>query len=412
MPVREQSYMTDCIIIGAGLSGLTMAVTCAYYNISCTIIDPLNFQNVLSKKIDLRTAAISYATQTLFERINVWDSNKLAVTSIRDIRVCRENSDAYIFYDPKEVDVNYFGHIVRNQCLVKSLFEYIQSSNWINLLEEVELISYEENSEWINAHLSNGQTIQAKLIIAADGRHSSCRKLANIKCFHKKYDQKALTGIIKHQNSHQNIALELFGPTGPFALLPMENHQMSFIYCDKPEKIDFYAKKENQSYLKETLEKKCGNYLGEIEFVGEYQSYPLSLLQADQLYKGRIALIGEAAHAMHPVAGQGFNVSARDIAALGELLHQQKSLGLDVGSSLILEEYSRWRRFDITQLVVITDKLIHFLCTGNFLINNLQDFSFNMVNHFSIIKHFFMKDAMGILGDLPELLKPIVKKEA
>ena len=137
----------------------------------------------------------------------------------------------------------------------------------------------------------------------------------------------------------------------------------------------------------------------------------LSVLQANDLYKGRIALIGESAHVLHPVAGQGFNVSVRDIAVLAGLIHRQKSLGLDIGSQTLLDDYSQWRKFDITQLVIVTDKLISILSTSNLLINTVQDLGFKAVNAMSFIRHFLMKDAMGLTGDLPELLQPPKQQE-
>ena len=397
--------ISECIVIGAGLAGLTMAATLSDSGINVILIDAISFKTLLKDTTDRRTTALSIATKNLFENIGVWDAKKCDATPISDIHVCREGSKSYIHYDHREIGDSPFGYIVGNHALRSELYKKIKQSKNITILEDTKLISLEQDYESVTVHLSNNQTITAKLLIAAHGRHSTCRELAGIECHQWAYSQKTITGIISHEHPHNEVALEYFSPAGPFALLPMSDNRMSFVYCDTKDKIDFYAQDCHQTYLKERLEERCKDFLGHIEFVNKPQAFPLSLMEAQTLFRNRVVLIGESAHVMHPIAGQGFNVSVRDIAVLIQLMKEQKALGLDMGSITVLEQYSRWRKFDITQLLAVTDSLVKLFSTDYLLLNLFQDFGFETVTKINPLRHFFMKDAMGMTGKLPHLLQ-------
>jgi 2-octaprenyl-6-methoxyphenol hydroxylase len=264
--------------------------------------------------------------------------------------------------------------------------------------------SFENHPGHIAATLSNGETLNAKLLVAADGARSAIREQAGIKSFGWSYGQSGIVTTIAHERDHNGRAEEHFLPAGPFAILPLKGKRSSIVWTEDEKEAERIVALPDAQFHAEA-EKRFGLHLGDIEIVGPRRAYPLGLSVARSFIAERVALVGDAAHIIHPIAGQGLNMGLRDIAALAESVVDAVRLGLDPGSTSVLDRYQRWRRFDTMAMGVATDGLNRLFSNSSDVLRLARDVGLGLVDRLPVLKEFFIREAAGVTGEVPKLLR-------
>lgn len=407
MPKRAKAggeIRSELIVVGGGLSGLSLAIACAAAGIEVAVIDredPAKFRNAA---YDGRTTAIAYGSQQVLSGIGVWDALAPLAEPIREIRVADGNSPLFLHYDRREVGAEALGYIVENRFLRGALQDRAAALPSLTLYAPDSVAAIDFAEARVQLTLGDGRRLVAPLAIGADGRDSAMREAAGIKSWRKSYRQTAIVCVVKHAEPHRGVAVEHFRAAGPFAILPMQGDRSSIVWTeeerDAPELLAL-----DQAAFTRQLADRFGDFLGDLTVEPGRWSYPLMLIQAERYAAHRLALIGDAAHVIHPIAGQGWNLGVRDIAALAELIVDAHRLGLDLGSAELLRRYERWRRFDSLTLTAVTDGLNRLFANEFPPVKLARDIGLAAVNRAPGLKRFFMRHAMGVTGDLPRLVR-------
>jgi 2-octaprenyl-6-methoxyphenol hydroxylase len=395
---------SDALVIGGGLSGLCMANALAHFGLSATVVErgPLVLGD--GPVTDGRTTAISLSAKRMLDQLGLWQVLAQDACPILDIRVSDGPSRLFLHYDHRDVGDDPMGFIVDNTALHQSFLAGAQARETVTLIggTSVEHLERQEAGVW--ATLSDGSQINAPLAIAADGRFSPTRAAAGIRTSEHDYRQSSMVCTVSHPEPHHNIAHERFLPGGPMALLPMQDNHCSVVWSEETDLAKRLMELDDERFAAE-LTKRFGDALGPLTLIGRRWVYPLSLCHAERYVDRRLALVGDAAHAIHPIAGQGFNLGLRDIAALAEVLGEARDLGLDFGSVTTLARYQRWRGFDSAALIVATDALNRLFSTDFQPVRMLRGLGLAAVNRTPALKKIFMRHAMGTVGELPKLLR-------
>ncbi|MBY0428030.1 MAG: FAD-dependent monooxygenase, partial [Alphaproteobacteria bacterium] len=304
----DKKDIYDVMIAGGGLAGLTMAVRLGSAGLRVLVVEREAQARMLSVEFDGRTTALAYGSTRILDACGIWNVIKDTTGPIDDIRVADGRSAITLDFDISKTGDNAFGYIVENTVFRRALFARIAELKNVTLAcpSTIHDICYSDDD--VTLSLDDGTTPKAKLLIAADGKASFCRNDAGIKARHWSYNETALVVSIAHTKPHHNLALEYFYPGGPFAVLPMSNNRCSVVWTERPDTAAALQSMPEPEFI-ELLKQRGCDELGEISLVSPRQQYPLKFMLADKLHAPRLALIGEAAHGMHPVAGQGFNLS-------------------------------------------------------------------------------------------------------
>jgi 2-octaprenyl-6-methoxyphenol hydroxylase len=404
--------MTDdveLVVAGGGLNGMLLAVACAGAGIEVTVIDRQDPAAMLEDRFDGRTSAIAYGSRLVLDGIGLWREIAGEAEPIREIRVADDNSPLFLHYDHRELGAGPdtdtpLGYIVENRVLRRALFRCAEALPSLRLLAPRRLDRSEPSAAGTAAVLTDGERLRARLIAAADGKDSPLRREAGIPAVEWRYKQTGIVTTVAHERSHAGIAVEHFLPAGPFAILPMTGNRSSIVWTEDSELAPRILELPEAEFAAE-LRSRFGGFLGEIEPVGPRWAYPLALMQAERYVARRLTLVGEAAHVIHPIAGQGLNIGIRDIAALAELIVDARRLGLDIGEETVLERYQRWRRADALLLAAVTDGLNRLFSNTIEPIRLARDFGLAVVNRVPPVKRFLMLHAMGLLGARPRLAR-------
>lgn len=403
---------TDILIAGGGLVGNALAVALAQGGLDVTVIDPLPRAAQIEAGFDGRTSAISSGSARILSHIGAWQHIAPFAQPIHDIRVCDQDKPGYVHYSDKDVGEP-FGYIVENNRLRRGLYMALEETSGIRMING-KVTGFTRDTASATAMLENGTTLRAPLLVAADGRFSKLREQAGIAHRVISYRQGAIVCVIEHEHAHEGVALEKFYPQGPFAILPLTPteegvHRSGIVWTESEEDAPHYLALSDEEFNAE-LQRRVGeapdNYWGKVRAVGKRFCYPLKLMHADAFIAPRFVLVGDAAHGIHPIAGQGVNLGYRDVAVLAELLIKQRQLGLDVGAEDVLSHYQRWRRFDSFSMTASTDVLNRLFSNNIPGISLLRRAGMVAVDNMPPLKKFFMKHAMGLVGDLPKMMKP------
>ncbi|MEM8985884.1 MAG: UbiH/UbiF/VisC/COQ6 family ubiquinone biosynthesis hydroxylase [Pseudomonadota bacterium] len=419
----QQNDIYDAAVIGGGLSGLTAAAALAHRGFSIVVADPAPKDALLSDAYDGRVTAIAYAGARMYRRLGVWDDLEAHASPINDILVTdgqRETrfdkgrvSGFRLHFDRQETsDGAPLGWIVENRHLRRALFKAAETSANIRLIFSAGRRASRFLSDRAEADLENGETLAARLLVAADGRRSALREEAGIKSIGWSYPQTGIVTTVAHEAPHKGVAQEYFLPSGPFAILPMADetsgratvHRSSLVWTERTRLASALLDLDAAAFNHQ-LKERFGPYLGAVEAAGPRWSYPLSLHIAQSFIAPRLALVGDAAHGIHPIAGQGFNLGLKDIAALTEVLGHARRVGLDIGHLSVLERYQRWRRFDTASLAFGTDILNRLYSNDIAPVRALRDVGMALTGKIAPLSRFFMRHAGADIGDLPELMK-------
>ncbi len=412
-PAAERHF--EVLVIGGGLAGLSMSSALASAGVSVAVVDRDDPAHLVSAPYDGRSSALARGSQQMLNAIGVWPRMAAAAQPILDIRVSdgkigRAASRLFLHYDHNDVSGEPMGYIVENRETRAAFQAHLPTLPTLTHFAPNELVELDRGKAGrVQAVLEDGQILTAALVIAADGRNSMLRQEAGIGATTWDYPQCGIVATVHHERPHDGVAHEHFLPAGPFALLPMVDgpngeHRSSLVWTETRDLTPHMLVLDDEGFS-EQLVRRFGASLGALKVPGKRWSYPLSLMHAARYSDDRLALIGDAAHAIHPISGQGFNLGLKDVAALSECIVDARRLGLDIGSPQVLERYERWRRFDNIALIATTDGLNRLFSNDLPPVRLARDLGMAAVNRMPGLKRFFMNHAMGLVGDLPRLVQ-------
>lgn len=397
----------DILILGGGLVGSALAVALDAHGISSIVIDPADPAQILAASFDGRASAIASAPYRMFEAIGVSDRLTGKGCPIAGIRVSDGLAPGALDFEP-DSDSGALGYMFENRNLRTALLEAAQAAPLADVRMRTRAVSVERGQYGVTATLDSGRTVRAQLLIAAEGRNSPTREAAGLKVARWTYDHAAMVVSLHHERSHENIAYEIFYPEGPFAILPLvddaEGHRSAIVWTVKADHAPGMMALSDRAYLHEA-EKRMGGFLGPLSKLTPRFSHPLGFHHAAWITSDRLALVGDAAHGIHPIAGQGVNVGFRDVATLVEVLVDGKRLGLDLGDPQLLARYQRWRGLDTLMVAAATDGLTRLFGVPGKTASAVRRFGLGAVQKLPPLKRAFMAEARGESGDVPKLLQ-------
>ncbi len=413
-PEMTNNHDFDAIIVGGGLAGALCGVALAQEGFSGAIVDAADPAVMRGAAFDGRTSALSYATVRVFKRLGLWGAIKDGAEPIRDILVsdghARDRfrhgavSPFHLHFDSRELGEDTpLGWIVENRLLRDVLFDAIEETPSISLFAPARREGATRDAGEASVTLADGRILRGALIIAADGRHSSLRAEAGLKVNHWRYPQTGIVATVSHEYDHEGVAQEFFLPSGPFAILPMTNSRSSLVWTEREETASAFMALDDEA-LEEEIAQRFGPYLGDVRLAGPRWSYPLAFHLAQTYITPRLVLIGDAAHAIHPIAGQGFNLGIKDIAALADVLSEARSVGLDIGAMTVLQNYQRWRRFDSAVLAFGGDVINRLFSNDLPPVRLARDIGMSAVGKIKPLRQVLMRQAGADLGRLPKLM--------
>jgi 2-octaprenyl-6-methoxyphenol hydroxylase len=399
------SARVDLIVNGGGLTGLALACAAAGAGVSVLLVERRPLAETAAAPFDGRVTAIAQASRRVLEAIGVWARLAADAQPILDIRVGERHSALTVHYDHREVGALPLGHIVENRVLRSALLRRVgELEPALRVAAPDRIVGLERGAAGVELILANGGRTRASLVAAAEGRESQSRAAAGIGITRWGYDQTGIVATIAHERPHRGLAVERFFPAGPLAILPMTGNRSSIVWAAENRLARELIGLDDAAFLDE-LGERFGDDLGTLALAGPRWHYPLSMVQAARYTAPRLALLGDAARAIHPIAGQGWNLAVRDVAALAELTVDAKRLGLDVGGRAVLARYEQWRRFDSLALIAVTDGLNRLFANDLLPLRLARELGLGMVQRVPPLKRFFMRHAMGLLGDLPRLMR-------
>ena len=399
----------NVVIIGGGIIGSLLALILGLNGFKVSIIDRQKKENFFSKSQSIKSYALNEGSCRLLSILGLWDIVKKNSQPITKILLQQGSSISSIqpfelkfTTDQKKSD--HIFNMIEEIYLKKAIIEKIDECSNIEYLYSSKVIEQKIDNFSTKLVLENGKIIYSDLVVASDGYPSSSAKEAKIKYFHKNYNQSSIVGIFKHKIPHESEAIQIFLPSGPLAILPLPGNRSSFVWTMKNNDANRIFKLSDLLFLKE-LNTALMNSRGKIEFESKRNMFPISLAFSKRLVKEKFVIIGDTAHKIHPIAGQGLNLGIRDVAALAEVLILSRRLGEDIGSSLVLEKYAKWRSLDALSVVFFTDFTNKFFSNENYLKKFSSGIIFKLLNNSKTIKKYLMNEASGLSGDIPKLLK-------
>ncbi len=396
---------SDVIILGAGLVGCALAVALARGGVSSIVIDPAPPQAIRDTRADGRASAVSSSSWRMMEAIGVVDRFAADASPIDRIEVGEQGARGLLSFAPDLQADGPLGWMVENRHLRIGLREAAAETDGVTLLMPALAASVERDADGVRVTLEDGRHLAGALLIGAEGRRSPTRDLAGIAVARWEYHHVAIVGMLDHEADHHNVAHELFYPAGPFALLPMKGGHRSALVWTVPEAdAPVMLSLSERAFLAEA-DKRMGGMLGALKLAAPLSSYPLGFHHTARITAERLALVGDAGHGIHPIAGQGLNLGFRDAAALAEVLIEGARLGLDPGDHQLLQRYERWRGLDTFMVAAATDGLTRLFGVPGRTASRVRRFGIGMVNRVPRLKDFFMGEARGESGALPRLLR-------
>jgi len=403
----ERQGACDILIAGGGTAGLCVALAIAKSapGLAVEVVDTrpedAGFQ-------DERASAVAAGARRMLDRLGVWQaveaqSQPIHAMEITDSRTGDAVRPVFLAFDGEATDGEPFAHMVANNSLLPALGEAAREAG-VRLTHGDAVETFAAGSAAVTVGLRSGGMRGPKLLVAADGIRSRLRSLAGIKTVTWRYGQTAIVATVRHERAHEGAAIEHFLPGGPFAILPLKGNRSSLVWTERKDDADRLLATDDFVFLVE-LERRFGHRLGRLEIDGPRQAFPLGLTLARDYVRPRFALLGDAAHSIHPIAGQGLNLGFRDVAALAETVVDAARLGLDIGSLDVLRRYESWRRFDTFQMGVTTDLLNRLFSNDLALVRIVRDIGLGIVDRLPRLKRMFMGEASGFGGTLPKLMR-------
>jgi 2-octaprenyl-6-methoxyphenol hydroxylase len=396
----------DVIILGGGLVGLALASALDSSRLSAIVVAPADPAPRTTSAFDGRTSAVSSSSMRMLQTIGVRDCLPEPGCPIRRITVADGLEPGGLRFDPDDDEP--LGWMHENRHLRAALQARAEAGSGIWLLWKSRIAEIDRGDHGVVVALEDGRKLSAPLLVAAEGRNSPSREAAGIRVARWKYDHRAIVSVLRHDLPHENVAYEIFYPAGPFAILPMsddgEGHRSAIVWSVPEDDAAGWLSLSDEDFAAEA-EAAMGRFLGKVAMLAPRSSFPLGFHHAAQITAKRLALAGDAAHAIHPIAGQGLNLGFRDVASLAEVLVEGARLGLDLGDRQLLDRYQRWRSLDSLSVAVATDSLTRIYGVPGKTASAIRRFGMGLVERISPLRNRLMNEARGTSGDLPLLLR-------
>lgn len=406
----------DVIVAGAGMAGAAFALGAAQAGLKVVLADPFPFEAQLAPTFDGRSTAIAWSTFRMLKALGVGETlephacrmDRILVTDGRRPGAAAKRAlPAFLRFDADEIGGDTggepLGYMVENRHIRAALAGAVRDAG-VRVLAPAGVKAVRLHEFAAEAELATGRVLSAPLIVGAEGRRSVVREAAGIGVTGWRYDQWACVVTVRMEKDHGNVAHEYFLPSGPFAILPLTDRRACIVWCETPRRAEALKAASDEAFLSH-LRRRFGDFLGRVTVEGPRFVYPLSLEMAERMAAPRAVLIGDAAHGVHPVAGQGLNMGLKDVAALVEVLAEAVRLGEDIGSMTVLERYARWRRFDNAALAAGFDGFVRLFSNDDPLTRLARGVGLAAVNRIAPARRLFMTEAGGASGDLPKLLR-------
>jgi len=406
----------DIVIAGAGLAGAAFALAAAQGGLKVVMVDPQPFSDQLAPTFDGRSTAVAFSTFRMLDALGLGETLRphacrmdhiLVTDGRRPGAASRSASPAFLRFDAEEIGGRTggepLGYMVENRRIRAALAEAVTQAG-IEVRAPAAVARVATDAGKATVTLADGSTLIAPLVVGAEGRGSTVRRAAGIETVGWGYGQSGVVATVRLGRDHGNVAHEYFLPSGPFAILPLTDQRASLVWTETTRRAEALRDASDEAFHAHLM-RRFGDFLEGVSVEGPRFVYPLSLSLAEALVAPRIALIGDAAHGVHPVAGQGLNMGLKDAAALAEVLAEAARLGEDIGSETVLDRYARWRRFDNAALAAGFDAFVRLFSNDIAPVRLVRDLGMAAVNRIGPLRRAFMQEAGGATGDLPRLLR-------
>ncbi|MFG6625173.1 FAD-dependent oxidoreductase [Sulfitobacter sp. 1A12056] len=399
----------DIAIIGGGLNGPSLALALSRAGLRVAVIDAQPAQTFENAAFDGRAYALALTSVRLMEGIGIWpdiadDAQPMLEIKVTDGRAGTGPSPMFMHFDHAEIEEGPMGQMVEDRHLRRALLKAAAADPAITMMNDTRVTGQTVTPTGITLTLEGGKSLRARLAVGADGRGSGTAERAGIKRVAWSYGQTALVCVVDHEKPHHGIAHQFFMPPGPLAILPLTGNRSLIVWSEASANATAINALPDAQYL-EVLRPRFGSFLGELSLTGPRYSYPLGLSLAHSMTAPRVALLGDAAHGVHPIAGQGLNAGLRDVAALAEVIADAVRRGEDPGNDAVLARYQEWRRFDNASLALATDSFNRLFSNDNALLRLARDMGMAAINALPGLRRTFIREAAGLTGELPRLMR-------
>ncbi|KAJ57475.1 2-octaprenyl-6-methoxyphenyl hydroxylase [Actibacterium mucosum KCTC 23349] len=401
-------FDSDIVIAGGGLNGPALALALAGAGLRVTLVDPAKRADRKADDFDGRAYALAHGSRNLLAAVGVWPAVADKAQPILHVQIGEGHagqgaSPFSLDFDHAEIEEGPMGFMVEDRHLRPALLDALDEAAGIDCLRNT-VTDHEALAAGVRVTLASGQQIMARLLVGCDGRKSSTAQRTGITRQGWDYGQTALVCAIDHERPHRGTAHQLFLPGGPFAILPLQGNRSSIVWSEERAQADALAKMDDTAFLT-ALRPRFGDFLGQIGLAGARFSYPLNLTLAQAIHGPRVALVGDAAHGVHPIAGQGLNLGLRDVAALAEVIVDAKRRGEDLGTEAVLSRYAGWRRFDSAAIGLGSDVVNRVFSSRMPAIRAIGAAGLSVTNALPGLRRRLIREAAGLSGDRPRLLQ-------
>jgi len=404
------THDSDILIVGGGLNGPALALALAQSGLSVTIVDALPETIRANAAFDGRAYALALSSVRLLRAIGIWDRIAEKTQPMLEIKVTDgragegPTSPFFMHFDHAEIEEGPMGHMCEDRYLRRAFLDTMKGTAGITQVSGDTVVSQSQSADGVTIKLSSGKALNGRLIVGSDGRASGTATRAGITRTGWGYGQTALVCAIEHDLPHNGVAHQFFMPPGPLAILPLPGNVSSIVWSETTKTAAEFSALSDEDFLT-VLRPRFGDFLGEICLKGGRFTYPLGLSLADRFVAERLALVGDAAHGMHPIAGQGLNAGLRDVGSLAHVLQEARQRGEDIAAQDVLERYQQWRRFDTMTLAMATDLSNKLFSNDNPLLRLGRDLGMGAINAMPGLRRRFVREAAGLTGELPALMR-------
>ncbi|WP_071674439.1 UbiH/UbiF/VisC/COQ6 family ubiquinone biosynthesis hydroxylase [Nioella nitratireducens] len=406
--LRGMALDSDILIVGGGLNGPCLALALSQAGLTSTVIDALPVETSDANTFDGRSYALALASARLLMAIGVWEGVKTNAQPMLDIkasdgRAGEGPSPFFLHFDHAEIEEGPMGYMLEDRFLRHALLTRMNADPNVTHLPGATVVAQDTGGP-ASVTLEDGRMLTGQVLVGADGRRSGTGARAGIKRQGWDYGQTALVCSLRHDQPHHGIAHQFFMPPGPLAILPLTGNRCSIVWSETHDRAAEINALSDAAYL-DVLRPRFGDFLGDIALEGRRFTYPLNLTISERFVDTRLALVGDAAHGVHPIAGQGLNLGLRDVGALADVLADAKRRGENIGAIDVLERYQQWRRFDTATLAASTDLINKLFSNDNPILRLGRDLGMGLINAVPAARRSFIREAAGLTGDLPRLLQ-------